>query len=35
MDDGMTYEGKLASKVLLSCLLLAIAVLIFCTQEPL
>jgi hypothetical protein len=30
----MTYEIKLASKVVLWCLLLAVALLIFCTQEP-
>jgi hypothetical protein len=35
MEGGMTYEHKLASKVLLLCLLLAVALLIFCTQEPL
>ena len=35
MDGAMTYEVKLASKVLLWCLLLAVALLIFCTQEPL
>jgi len=35
MDDAVTYEAKLASKVLLWCLLLAFALLIFCTQEPL
>ena len=35
MRDAMTYEVKLASKVLLLCLLLALALLIFCTQEPL
>ncbi len=31
----MTNEAKLASKVLLWCLLLAVTLLIFCTQEPL
>lgn len=35
MDPAMTDETKLASKVLLWCLLLAAALLIFCTQEPL
>jgi hypothetical protein len=35
MDDAMTYEVKMASKVLFWCLLLALALLIFCTQEPL
>jgi hypothetical protein len=35
MEDAMTDEVKMASKVLLWCLLLATAVLIFCTQEPL
>ena len=35
MDDVMTYEVKVVSKVLLWCLLLALALLIFCTQEPL
>jgi len=35
MDDGLTYEVKMASKVLLWCLLLAVALLIFCMQEPL
>lgn len=35
MEDRMTYEVKVASKVLLWCLLLAIALLIFITQEPL
>ncbi len=35
MEDAVTYEIKLASKVLLWCLLLAFALLIFCTQEPL
>jgi hypothetical protein len=31
----MTYEVKMASKVLVWCLLLAVALLILCTQEPL
>jgi hypothetical protein len=31
----MTYEAKLASKVLLWSLLLALALLVFYTQEPL
>ncbi len=31
----MTYEAKLAGKVMFWCLLLAVALLIFCTQEPL
>lgn len=35
MNGATTYEAKLASKILLWCLLLAIALLIFCTQEPL
>ena len=35
MEGAVTYESKLASKVLLWCILLAIALLIFCTQEPL
>lgn len=35
MDDAMTYEVKISSKVLLWWLLLAVALLIFCTQEPL
>jgi hypothetical protein len=35
MDDSMTHQVKLASKILLWCLLLAVAMLIFCTQEPL
>lgn len=35
MEGAATYEIKLASKVLLWCLLLAFALLIFCTQEPL
>jgi hypothetical protein len=35
MDDVMSDEVKLASKVLLWCLFLAVALLIFCTQEPL
>jgi hypothetical protein len=35
MNGAATYEAKLASKILLWCLLLAIALLIFCTQEPL
>jgi len=30
MDDAMTYEVKMASKVVLWCLLLAVALLIFC-----
>ena len=34
MEDDMTHEVKLASKVLLWCLLLAAALLMFCTQEP-
>jgi len=29
MDDAMTYEVKMASKVVLWCLLLAVALLIF------
>jgi hypothetical protein len=35
MNDAMTDQVKISSKVLLWCLLLAIALLIFCTQEPL
>jgi hypothetical protein len=35
MEGAVTYEIKLASKVLLWCLLLAVALLIFCTQMPL
>jgi len=35
MNDAMTHEAKMASKVLLWCLLLALALLIFFTQEPL
>jgi hypothetical protein len=31
----MTHEAKISSQVLLWCLLLAIVLLIFCTQEPL
>jgi hypothetical protein len=33
--EVMTHEVKMASKVLLVCLLLAAALLIFCTQVPL
>ncbi len=35
MDDAMNDEMKMASKVLLWCLVLAAALLILCTQEPL
>ena len=35
MEGSVTYEAKLASKVLLWCLLFAVALLIFFTQEPL
>jgi hypothetical protein len=35
MNDVMTDQVKISSKVLLWCLLLAIALLIFCTQAPL
>jgi hypothetical protein len=35
MNGVMTDQVKISSKVLLWCLLLAIALLIFCTQEPL
>jgi hypothetical protein len=35
MDKVMSDGMKMASKVLLWCLLLAAALLIFCTQEPL
>ena len=35
MEGAVINEVKLASKVLLWCLLLAVALLIFCTQEPL
>jgi hypothetical protein len=35
MDGGICGEVKMASKVLLWCLLLALALLIFCTQVPL
>lgn len=35
MNDPMTYEMKLASKVLLCCLTLAVALLIFSTLAPL
>ena len=35
LGDVVTYEAKMAGKVLLWCLLLALALLIFCTQEPL
>jgi hypothetical protein len=35
MEPAMSDQAKLASKVLLWCLLLAAALLIFCTQEPL
>jgi hypothetical protein len=35
MNDAMTDQVKISSKVLLWCLLLAIALLIFYTQEPL
>jgi hypothetical protein len=35
MEGAVTCEVKLASKVLLWCLVLAFALLIFCTQGPL
>ncbi len=35
MDGTMTDQMKTSSMVLLWCLLLAAALLIFCTQEPL
>lgn len=35
MEGTVTYEAKMASKVLVWCLLLAVALVIFCTQEPL
>ena len=35
METAVTSEVKLATKVLLWCLLPAVALLIFCTQEPL
>jgi len=35
MEGAVTDEATLASKVLVWCLLLAVALLIFCTQEPL
>ena len=35
MGGCMSCEVKMASKVLLWCLLLALALLIFCTQVPL
>ena len=35
MNNQVTYEMKTASKVLLWCLLLACALLIFFTQQPL
>jgi hypothetical protein len=35
MGSAMSDESKMASKVLLWCLLLAAALLILCTQEPL
>ena len=35
MDDDMTHELKMASRILLLCLLLAVALLMFCTQVPL
>jgi|HubBroStandDraft_6_1064221.scaffolds.fasta_scaffold02039_9 hypothetical protein len=31
----MTYKAKLAGEALLGSLLLALALLVFCTQEPL
>ena len=35
MENAVTYEVELATKALLWWLLLAVALLIFCTQEPL
>ncbi len=35
MNDAMTDQMKTSSMVLLWCMLLAAARLIFCTQEPL
>lgn len=35
MNNGITQDAELASKVLLCCLVLAIALLIVCTQIPL
>lgn len=35
MENVMSDETKMASKVLIWCLLFAVALLIFCTWEPL
>jgi len=35
MNREVTCEVKMSNKVLLGCILLAVALLIFCTQEPL
>ncbi len=35
MNEAMTHEGKMSAAVLLWCFLIALALLIFFTQEPL
>ena len=35
LDNRMTFEMNMSSRVLIWCRLLALALLIFCTQEPL